>query len=185
MASGLTRPDYYDWPRALAADIDDVDPEVVVVVFGVNDAQGIVLPDDTPVPEVGDPRWAPEYRRRVGALMDQLRDDGRLVMWIALPPMREPGYGGRIAVIDEAVAAEAATRPWIALVDSAAAVAGAGGAYADALPDAAGTPVEVRQGDGIHLTTAGGERLAGHVFTALAGRVDLRGAGGDDEGSSD
>jgi hypothetical protein len=182
MASGLTRPDYYDWPRALATDAEEADPEVVVVVFGVNDAQGIVLRDGTPVPEVGDPRWAPEYRRRVGALMDQLRHDDRLVMWVALPPMREPGYDGRIAVIDEAVAAEAATRPWIVLVDSAPAVAGAGGAYADALPDAGGTPIDVRQGDGIHLTTAGGERLAGQVYDAIAGRVDLGGSADDDGG---
>jgi uncharacterized protein len=181
MASGLTRPDYFDWPRALAADVEEVDPEVVVVVFGVNDAQGIVQPDGTPVPEVGDPRWAPEYRRRVGALMDQLRHEGRLVVWVALPPMREPGYDGRMTVIDGAVAAEAATRPWIVLVDSTSAVA-AGGAFADAVPDAAGTPVDVRQDDGIHLTTAGGERLAGHVFDALAGRVDLTGSGGDDGG---
>ena len=50
MASGLTRPDYYDWPAALAADLEATDPEVVVAVFGVNDAQGIVLPDGTPVP---------------------------------------------------------------------------------------------------------------------------------------
>ncbi len=77
MASGLTRPDYFDWPGALQADLAADDPEVLVVVFGVNDAQGIVLDDGTPIPEVADPRWSEEYRRRVG------RGDGR-------PPGRRP-----------------------------------------------------------------------------------------------
>jgi uncharacterized protein len=178
MASGLTRPDYYDWPRALEADLDEVEPDVVVAVFGVNDAQGIVLPDGTPVPDVADPRWSREYRRRVGELMDQLRADGRLVVWVTQPPMREPGYGGRIAIVNQAVVAEAATRPWTVVVDPAPVVGDAAGAYAQALPDAAGAPIEVRRGDGIHLTTAGGDRLAAHVLTVIEQHYGTREAAG-------
>jgi hypothetical protein len=175
MASGLTRPDYYDWPRALATDLDAADPEVVVAVFGVNDAQGIVLPGGTPVPEVSDPRWSVEYRRRVGAVMDQLRDDGRLVLWVTQPPMHDPGFDARIDVVNQAFAAEAATRPWIVLVDPATVVGDANGAYADGLPDASGAPADVRRNDGIHLTDAGGELLATHVLGLLGQRVDLSG----------
>jgi uncharacterized protein len=178
MASGLTRPDYYDWPRALESDVDESDPDVVVAVFGVNDAQGIVLPDGTPIPDVADPRWSREYRRRVGELMDQLRADGRIVVWVTQPPMREPGYGGRIAIVNQAVVAEAATRPWIVVVDPAPVIGDAAGAYAQALPDAAGASVEVRRGDGIHLTTAGGERLAAHVLTVIEQHYGTREAAG-------
>jgi uncharacterized protein len=165
MASGLTRPDYYDWPRALAADLEAADPEVVVAVFGVNDAQGIVLPGGTPVPEVSDPRWSVEYRRRVGEVMDQLRADDRLVLWVTQPPMRDPGFNGRIAVVNQAIAAEAATRPWIALVDPA--------------PVVGATTPDVRRSDGIHLTEAGGELLATHVLGLLGERVDLTGGAVD------
>jgi uncharacterized protein len=161
MASGLTRPDYFDWPRAFAADLDAADPEVVVAVFGVNDAQGIVLPDGTPVPEVSDPRWSVEYRRRVGAVMDQLRADDRLVLWVTQPPMRDPGFNARIAVVNQAIAAEAATRPWIVQVDPA--------------PVVGATTPDVRRSDGIHLTEAGGELLATHVLGLLGERVDLTG----------
>ena len=113
MASGLTRPDYFDWPGALRADVAAADPEVLVVVFGVNDGQGIVLPDGTPVPDVSDPRWSAEYRRRVADLMDDLRADDRLVLWVLLPPMQDADYAARIAVVTQAVAAEAASRPWV------------------------------------------------------------------------
>jgi hypothetical protein len=178
MASGLTRPDYYDWPAALRTDVAADDPEVVVLVVGVNDGQGIVLPDGTPVPEVSDPRWPGEYRRRVAAVMDQLRGDDRLVLWVLLPPMQDPDYGARIAVIRDAVVAEAASRPWIATVDATASVADAAGAYADAVPDATGAAVEVRQSDGIHLAPAGADRLAAQVLDVLRARADLSGSGG-------
>ena len=159
MASGLTRPGYFDWPAALEADLKSADPEVVVAVFGVNDAQGIVLPDGTPVPEVSDPRWTVEYQRRVGAVMDQLRADDRLVLWVTQPPMRDPEFDARIAVVNQAIAAEAATRPWIVLVDPAPAVG-------------ATTP-DIRRSDGIHLTEAGGALLATDVLGLLDERVDL------------
>ncbi|HEY7072248.1 MAG TPA: DUF459 domain-containing protein, partial [Acidimicrobiales bacterium] len=165
MASGLTRPDYYNWPKALASDLEATDPEVVVAVFGVNDAQGIVLPDGTPVPEVSDPRWSVEYRRRVGAVMDQLRGDHRLVLWVMQPPMRDPGFDGRMDAVNQAITAEAAGRPWIVLVDPASVVGDANGAYID----------DGRRGDGIHLTPEGGEKLAAHVLDLLGQRVDLTG----------
>ena len=173
MASGLTRPDYYDWPAALADDVEAGDPEVVVVVLGVNDGQGIVRDDGTPVPEVSDPRWAEEYRRRVGALMDQLRADDRWVVWVAQPPMREPGYAARLATVNRVHAAEAAQRPWVTLIDTAAVLGGEDGGYTPSRPDATGAPVEVRRGDGIHLTPAGADLLAVHVLDEIRDRVDL------------
>jgi hypothetical protein len=173
MASGLTRPDYFDWPGALRADLAAADPEVLVVVFGVNDGQGIVLPDGTPVPDVSDPRWSGEYRRRVADVMDDLRADDRMVLWVLLPPMQDADYAARIAVVTQAVAAEAASRPWVVPVDAAASIADASGAFAETLPDAAGAPVDVRLDDGIHLTEAGADRLAAQVMEALGTQVDL------------
>ena len=67
-----------------------------MAVFGVNDGQGIILPDGTPVSDVDDPRWSAEYRRRAAELMDDLRADERLVLWVLLPPMQDadswPGW---------------------------------------------------------------------------------------------
>ena len=139
MASGLTRPDYYDWPAALQADVAAGDPEVVVVVFGVNDGQGIVLADGTPVPDVADPVVA-EYRRRVAELMDELRADDRLVLWVLLPPMQDADYAARMAVVTQAVAAEAASRPWMVHRRRRRQPGRPSGAFAGTLPDAGGAP---------------------------------------------
>ena len=47
IATGLTRPDYYDWPAALADDMAATEAEVVFVLFGANDGQGIIGPTAT------------------------------------------------------------------------------------------------------------------------------------------
>jgi hypothetical protein len=173
ISSGLARPDFYDWPGALADDVRSQRPEVVVVLFGANDAQGLVLPDASPVPDVSDPRWTVEYRRRVGALMDQLRADGRLVVWVGQPPMRSRSFDSRMKIVNAAYAAEAASRPWVLYVDPARVVGDRTGRFTDLLPDASGTPVDVRQPDGIHLTRAGGDRLAAPVLALIESKAHL------------
>ena len=173
-ASGLTRDDYFDWPAAIDEDIDEHDPEVVVVVLGVNDAQGIVLDDGTPA-QLDDPRWTEEYHRRVGGLMDRLRADDRMVVWVGQPPMRDPDFAARMAALNQIYAAEAAGRPWVTFVDPAALVGGPDGAYAQTGTDAAGAPVELRQPDGIHLTPAAGDLVATHVLGLVGEQVALDG----------
>jgi hypothetical protein len=101
ISTGLTRPDYYDWPAALADDMDDTDPEVVVIMFGANDGQGIVTADGTAIQRVSDPAWDDEYALRVGAVMDLLRDgEDRLVFWVLQPPMRDTDFDARIDIIN-------------------------------------------------------------------------------------
>lgn len=161
IATGLSRPDFFDWPAALAADAASLKPEIALIMFGGNDAQGIVGPDGTVHSQVDTPGWKAEYARRVGAVMDELRADDRLVVWIAQPPMRDAGFDHRIDVINEVVAAQAADRPWVLFVDTAAVLGGPDGEYVDRLP---GHEDDLRQGDGIHLSRAGADLLARHLL---------------------
>ena len=41
VSSGLARPDFFDWPAHLRPELPAVDPDIVVVTFGGNDAQGL------------------------------------------------------------------------------------------------------------------------------------------------
>jgi hypothetical protein len=164
IATGLSRPDYYDWPAALAGDAASLQPEIALLMFGGNDAQGIVGPDGEVFPTVDSPGWRAEYGRRVGAVMDELRADDRLVLWIGQPPMRDAGFDGRIAVINEVVAAEAKDRPWVTFIDTAPVLGGPDGGYVDRLP---GSDDDLRQGDGIHLSRAGADLLARHLLDLI------------------
>lgn len=153
ISSGLTRPDYYDWPRALAADLAETGAEVVMVLFGANDAQGIVAPDGTVHQRVSEPGWQAEYARRVEAVMDLLRgeDDDRLVLWVLLPPMRDGGFDGRMQILNDIYREAARGRPWIDVIETAPLFGGTEGRFI----------ADLRQDDGIHLSRSGADLLAG------------------------
>lgn len=174
IATGLTRPDAYNWPAALVDDVAATDPELVIVMFGGNDGQGIIEPDGTVHQRVSDPGWAPEYARRVGALMDQLRGDGdTLVYWVLQPPMRDADFDARIDIIDGVYEAEAEDRPWVEIVDTTPLFGTPSGEYADNLPGVDGTVTDLRQGDGIHLSRDGADLLATYVLDLLFSEISL------------
>jgi hypothetical protein len=161
IATGLSRPDHFDWPATLVGDTTALRSELVLLMFGGNDAQGIVGRDGEVFSEVDSPGWRAEYARRAGAVMDSLAADDRLIFWIAQPPMRDATFDARISVINEVVRAEAEERRWVTFVDTAAVLGGADGGYVDRLP---GLDEDLRQGDGIHLSRAGADLLARHLL---------------------
>lgn len=164
-SSGLTRPDYFDWPATLRALVGRQDPEAIVIMVGANDAQGIQTPSG-PEP-FGTEAWVAEYRARVAALMDELDDGERTVYWVGQPVMRSGSFDERMRLLTEVYRTEAARHPGVRFIDTYAHFAGADGAYSAYLPDASGRPVLVRRDDGIHLTGAGAERLAAVLMAAI------------------
>lgn len=165
ISTGLTRDDYFDWPAHLAGEVLPAGPEVVVIIFGANDAQPLNI--DGVVRESSDPVWLAEYRRRVASTMDLLGGQGRFVVWVGQPIMRSGQFSERIARLDAIYREEAASRPWIHFLDTWPLFADAGGNYSDYLPGADGSPELMRQQDGIHLSRAGGDRLAAAVLGVI------------------
>lgn len=174
IGTGLSRLDVYDWPAALVGDAASQRAEVVILMFGGNDAQGIVDPDGTVHPTVDSPGWREEYGRRVGLVMDALRAEDRLLLWVGQPPMRDSGFDARIAVINDVVAEQAEGRAWVRFVDTRRVLGDDRGRYVDRRPDVDGS---LRQADGIHLSRAGADLLAHHLRRVLADEVaSARGA---------
>lgn len=161
ISTGLTRPDYFDWPAEVVDRLPTLEPEVVVAMFGANDAQGLIL-DGHAVP-YGTPAWRSEYASRVGILMDLLVAEGRPVLWVGQPPMRDAGFSEKMRFLDTIYRAEAARRPAVTFVDSTAVLGSADGGWTPYLPGS-GDRTLARQADGIHLSRAGGDRLADFVL---------------------
>jgi hypothetical protein len=161
ISTGLTRPDYFDWPAEVVDRLPTLDPEVVVAMFGANDAQGLIL-DGSAVP-YGSPEWTEEYARRVGELMDLLSAGGRPVLWVGQPPMRDGGFSAKMRALDAIYREEASSRPAVTFVDSTGVLGGPDGGWTPYLPGSDGRTL-ARQADGIHLSRAGGDRLAAVVL---------------------
>jgi hypothetical protein len=162
-STGITRPDYFDWPARLREVTAASDPDVVVLMFGGNDGQPIQLADGS-YAQVSEPAWAAEYGRRVGGVMDQLGREGRRVVWSGTPNSSSANFNKRLTVINQVLRQQSAARPWVTYVDAWSLFAGPDGSYVASLPDGNGKVKKMRNKDGYHLTIEGYKRLARAVF---------------------
>jgi hypothetical protein len=182
VSSGLARPDFYDWPAHLRETLPQIDPDIVVVTFGGNDAQGMSNADGSnPVawnhPVAAEETWTPEYVRRAGEVMDLLAEDGRTVVWVGIPNDDSPEMSARLAVQDDAVRAALATRPHVQFVDTWKRFSSGNGGWAEYVVDPRdGLGKDVRADDGFHLNQNGAEILALDIAAVVTADLRDRGA---------
>ncbi|MFN0029789.1 MAG: DUF459 domain-containing protein [Acidimicrobiales bacterium] len=175
ISSGLSRPDFFNWPSELARLMQSYRPDSVVVVFGTNDHQDMEA--DGRVLRWDSAEWAEEYGRRVGQVMDLLGRPGVTVSWVGLPAMRQPEMSAAMDRLTGIYRQQATNRPWVQVIDTGAVVNAADGTYAAAVPRAGGNgTVTVRQPDGIHFSLAGADRAGGELWSDVDQRWDLAGA---------
>lgn len=176
IATGLTRPDAFNWFTRIATQMKKLRPSVVVLDFGANDDHDYMtgLPAGTSVGSFGSPTWQAEYRRRVAGVMDTVNRAGAVVVWIGLPVTRSETQTRHFDTINAIVQKEARSRPGRAIfVDTYTMFAGDSGTFVEYLENATGDTIKVRAGDGVHFDTAGGDLIARQVLKELNRRFDL------------
>lgn len=176
IATGLTRPDAFNWYTRIATQMKKLRPSVVVLDFGANDDHDYMtgIPAGTSVGSFGSPTWRAEYRRRVAGVMDTVNRAGAVVVWIGLPVTRSETQTQHFDTINAIVQKEARSRPGRAIfVDTYTMFAGDSGGFVEYLENATGDTVKVRAGDGVHFDTAGGDLIARQVLKELNRRFDL------------
>jgi hypothetical protein len=171
ISTGLARPDYFNWPAELEKVNAEVDPDVMVVLFGSNDSQGLVDPAGD-VYGAHSEGWRREYARRVGAAMELLAEPDRLVLWVGLPPMRDGDFSQRLADINSIYQSAAAAQDGVIYLDIWPLFSDAEGQYV-AYSEEPGDARLVREPDGVHMTRAGGDILADAVMSAIGDYVEL------------
>jgi hypothetical protein len=184
VSSGLSRADFFDWPSHFNQQIPAVNPDIVVVTFGGNDAQGLRNKDGTwavdhaPGSGADDADWRAEYGKRVGATMDYLGGDNRTLIWVGIPNDDNPDVTARLQVQNEVVMAEAAKRPHVVFIDTWKRFSGLNGGFAEVVQDPRDNEFkDVRAKDGFHLNETGAEILALDIAEAV--RTELRARGGN------
>ena len=164
-SSGLVRPDFFDWPARIEQDMDEHDPDVVILGFGGNDTQGLTTDDG--VLALGTPEWKVEYQRRVAEVLDLIEKPGRTVYWVGLPLTRSEAIESLRPVMSSAIGAEIESRPWAHFVDTRDALA-PDGTFTSQLPDDDGQLVTTMAPDDIHPSLEGGVRIVRVLLPDLA-----------------
>lgn len=172
LSSGLSRPDFYDWPTRIVEVMAAEDPDAVVLMFGGNDAQAIVV--DGQIARLFSDDWVQEYSARVGHAMDLVTTGpARVLIWVGQPIMEDPTYDSRMQRVNEIFGAEAAKRDRVHYVDTRNLFRGPNGGFSRYVADADGQLTDVRLTDGVHLSTIGGRWLSEVLLDELGLFVDL------------
>jgi hypothetical protein len=169
VATGLARPEIFNWPAHMVDVINADNPDTVVLTIGSNDDQ--TLTGDGGGAPFGSADWIVEYTRRVGGMMDAITGDNkRVLFWIGVPIMRNLERSEqRYRIINDIYRTEAEMRPGrVVYVDTYDRFSAPGGGYADYLDG-----VQVRTPDGVHFSRAGGDQLAQVVLDAMNRVFDL------------
>ena len=164
--SGLIRDDYFDWPEHITARLPEVQPDAVVVTFGGNDGQPLVVDGEVLEPET--PPWLEVYHDRVGEAMDVLLTGTTRVYWIGLPIMPSDAFNQRVLTFNDVYRSEADRRPGVTYIDVFDLFKDENGEYSKYLRTESGELVEMRSFDTYHYSWNGAYRLSGYVLEAIA-----------------
>ena len=164
--TGLVRPDYFDWPGAVARHLETrPPPELVVVLMGANDGQNMRV-DGKRTERWSEP-WQDAYAVRVAQVLDPLTDAGARVAWLGLPGMRRRGHQRTADTLNSILADTAVTRPLVHFLPTEARFAYGGRRFSTHLERPDGQRFPARAGDGVHFTWSGSRVLADHVLSDL------------------
>jgi lysophospholipase L1-like esterase len=170
-STGLSRPDFYDWPARARAEKRRLRPDVVIMMFGANDWQNIRSGGH--VYTRGTKSWDAVYAARAGRLMDIARAGDTVVYVVGQPNTgRSAGYARHMAHINGLAEREARKRPDVRFISTWALFSTPSGAYASSLRTSTGELVRMRSGDKIHFTGAGASRLARELRRVI--QIDWR-----------
>ncbi len=113
IASGLERPDAFNWFKHIPKVLKKERPRAVVLMFGGNDDHGFMtgLPPGVTLDGFAGPAWTAEYRRRVGGIMDTVTRAGAFLVWIGLPITNDPEQTARFDTINGVAQTEAGSAP--------------------------------------------------------------------------
>lgn len=165
-ATGLARPDFYDWESEAKKQVEASKPDLVVVIMGGNDGQ-----DLTPKSGKGkrvawkSDGWNDAYKGRVSDFLREIGVDQRKVLWLGLPKSETTGFEQKLDVIrqvqSEAVAAlgDAAT-----YLDTTPFLTDASGVLLATATVGKRKDQDLREDDGIHFTMAGSQFFADKVY---------------------
>lgn len=166
-ASGLARPDFFDWMSEGKRQIDLRKPDLVIAIMGGNDGQDLTRKrksEGRRVPWKHE-NWSASYRERMDSFLQQLSTDDRKVLWLGLPTMGLRSLEKKLETIraiqkDAVEAVDGAvyleTAPFVSTDD--------GKMLTHAEVGKRKKRQKLRAEDKIHFTMSGSQYFAGQVY---------------------
>lgn len=171
-STGLNKIDYFDWYSYTDQLIDSIEPDILIIMIGANDGQGIVSVDGKNISFKDAENWNNAYRERVVRYLQLTNHKVKYIYWVGHPIPRDTNFYEKFERMNLIYKEESSKYSNVIYVDSWTRFA-VDGKYSATLTDSQGIERTVKASDGVHLTTHGGNILSELVIEYLKEQVEL------------
>ncbi|NOK21414.1 SGNH/GDSL hydrolase family protein [Corallococcus carmarthensis] len=173
-STGLARPDFFNWLEVGQQEVQQHQPDVVVVILGGNDGQALHTREGRATVAWGKPDWQGEYRQRLTDFVTAISAPGRKIVWLELPATSRHRFEQKLTLIRDLQREVIAGREDAVHLDTRPFFTDARGkALKQARVDGFRKPMRLRMTDGVHFTVAGGRYFANKVYPEVLGVLGL------------
>ncbi len=167
ISTGISKPSLLDWQRQARRHAGGA-PDVVVMFLGANDGFAMGSADCCGA------AWVAEYGRRARRMMQTYGRGGRTrIYWLLLPTPRRGFFRESFPAVNQGILRAARGLGRDVRVIDLVEIFTPGGRYRDSMR-IGNRVVRVRQGDGVHLNTAGASLAASVIISTLRRERILR-----------
>jgi hypothetical protein len=172
ISTGLTRPDYFNWPFTMRRIVDRFDPDLVIVMLGENDHQSIQTVTGALEAPIGTSAWPAAYRERVLSMMRIATSRGAKVIWAGLPMSADPRFRVHSRRQNDIFEFAADISPNVAYFDAWNRFKDPHGGYTAYFREGR-RYLLIREGDGLHFNATGYTIVAREIAELAADEFGL------------
>lgn len=163
-STGLTRPEYFNWPENMENAVAATRPDIIVFFIGANDGMPIKKDGRTVYPNSAD-AWKAAYRDKMAELFEIGRRYNCEMIWVGLPPM-----GSRYARILAQTAQaqrDGCGEQGIRFIDTVPILGDENGQFRTYMTDSRGKAIRLRARDKEHLSPVGNKLVIEQLLPVL------------------
>lgn len=168
-STGLSRPDFYDWPAVLKRHLVADRPHLVVMWVGTNDPQGI-----HGYSGLGEPcseAWQQAYRTKLQEVIRLVHSHGARFMLMGPPVVGDPTLNTQLGAIDRLMQLECRAAG-VCYISTRYILGGKAGIFHPQGRLLSGDTVTLRSADRVHITADGNRRVMDYLLPYLAREIE-------------
>lgn len=163
-STGLTRPEYFNWPENMENAVAATNPDIIIFFIGANDGMPIRKDGRTVYPNSG-AAWRAAYRDKMNELIEIGQRYNCEMIWIGLPPMGSR-YAGILAQTAQAQR-DGCTEKGIRFIDTTPILGDENGQFRTYMTDSSGKTIRLRARDKEHLSPVGNKLIIEQLLPIL------------------
>jgi lysophospholipase L1-like esterase len=164
-SSGLSNSWFYSWPVHLAAYLQQYRPQLVLVMLGGNDEQGMTV--NGAAVQFGEPTWRSAYVAQVRRIVSEATSAGAYVLWVGMPIMQPTSYNQGMMILNASYQQGVTSGTNATFVPTWSLFSNPAGQFES--PAAVnGVETTLREPDGIHFSFSGEDVIATYIIREMA-----------------